>query len=221
MQPVTRSCRQCGAENAAETTRCWLCGGFVGEGSEANRPVPLASATNPCPQCGSAREAIDVPCHECGWMPAPARELARSSEISITWPMKLQAARTFSLESMLLTMTLVAVCVGVLMLAPGIGILLAVLSAPALVRTIGIRIRKKAVGQPLSSGEKLLAFLGSLVVVVTISVVSCVTFLVVGCSFAFVFPVFIFGRPFFWALTFGSALTVGGLLFRWLWRRKR
>ncbi|MCO6454564.1 MAG: hypothetical protein J5I93_04530 [Pirellulaceae bacterium] len=134
---------------------------------------PVRTAFNPCPQCGARREAIEAACPGCGWAPPPPRNDADPP--AVTWPMRAEAARTFSLESLMLVVTLVAVCLSVGVWVPGLGILLAVLSTPALVRTVVVQLRRKAQGQPLSVGEKLTTFLASLGFVVLIGVALLIT----------------------------------------------
>ena len=130
--------------------------------------------------------------------------------------------RSFSLATLLAVLTLTAVCIGVTVQAPGIGIGLAVLSAPALVRTVGIGKRHKAKGQPLTIGAKLLAFLGSLAVVTTIAVASFIAFVVICFSIGLAShesnneALFILG----WILGIVVGGGIGLFIIRWLWWRK-
>ena len=87
------------------------------------------------------------------------------------------ASWTFSLSSVLLIVTLIAVCLGVGALDLGwdggewgLGIGLAVLATPALLRASVVASRRRAKGQPMSVPEKAGAFLTSLCVVVLIIV---------------------------------------------------
>jgi hypothetical protein len=89
------------------------------------------------------------------------------------------AAAQFSLASLFLVMTLVAVCLGVFMLAPGLGILLAVVATPALVRTTFTASYYKQVGAPLTPAWKIRAFLVSLFIMLAVGVATFVAFQVV------------------------------------------
>ena len=87
------------------------------------------------------------------------------------------ASWTFSLSSVLLIITLIAVCLGVGALDLGwdggewgLGIALAVLAAPALLRASVAASRRRAEGQPMSAPEKAGMFLTSLCIVVLIIV---------------------------------------------------
>jgi hypothetical protein len=67
----------------------------------------------------------------------------------------------FSLETLLLIVTLSAVCLGALVAMPGLGVLLLVIAVPALVRTCLTGIRSKQSGGKLTATDKVMAFLAS------------------------------------------------------------
>jgi hypothetical protein len=73
-----------------------------------------------------------------------------------------------------LILTLVAVCLGVFLLAPGLGVLLAVFAAPALVRTVIDASQYKRAGSQLSAGGKISSFLLSILVVLAAVMAACV-----------------------------------------------
>ena len=87
-----------------------------------------------------------------------------------------QAHPTFGLSSLMLVIALAAVCFGVIREVPGLGIPLAVVATPALVRTFGVVGRRRAKGQTMTTLEQLGAFLGSVSVVATIGVASGAAF---------------------------------------------
>jgi hypothetical protein len=76
----------------------------------------------------------------------------------------------------MLVITLVAVCLGVTMAAPGLGVLLMVLAAPALVRTMVVGFKQKQVGARLTTAEKVASFCVSLAVMVMIGVAAVAAF---------------------------------------------
>jgi hypothetical protein len=82
----------------------------------------------------------------------------------------------FSLLTLLLVTTLVAVCMGVTVAAPGWGLLLSALAAPALVRTMLATVKQKKAGIVLSLSQKLAVFGVSLCVMVMIGVAAVVAF---------------------------------------------
>jgi hypothetical protein len=67
----------------------------------------------------------------------------------------------FSLETLLLIVTLAAVCLGALVTVPGLGVLLLIIAVPALVRTCLTGISAKKQGGKLTTADKVMAFLAS------------------------------------------------------------
>jgi len=119
-----------------------------------------------CPECGATvvRRATNtvMRCWLCGHrVGLPAGESANFA-VRPTAPQ-------FGIASMMLTVTLVAVCLGVGVMAPGLGVALAVLVTPALIRTaIGVERHKEVSGRTMDVGQKIAAFAGSLGVVTMI-----------------------------------------------------
>ena len=62
---------------------------------------------------------------------------------------------SFSLSTLLLLMTLAAVCFGLLAEAPGLGVPMCVLLVPVLIRTAKVVRRREAAGLPVSRTEKI------------------------------------------------------------------
>ncbi len=80
---------------------------------------------------------------------------------------------TFSISSLLLITTLIAVCMALIVAVPGLGILLSIFSLPPLVRTtILIRHRLKS-GLPVETGSKVVWFLASLGTTMLITFATC------------------------------------------------
>jgi hypothetical protein len=84
--------------------------------------------------------------------------------------------RTFGLSSVMLIIALIAVCLGVIRVAPGVGVVLAILATPAAVRTAIASSRREAKGLPMAGGERLWAFAGSLGVIIVTGVASAAAF---------------------------------------------
>jgi hypothetical protein len=115
-----------------------------------------------CPDCGAAirrEDALCWLCHRSLLVEAEAVE-AGSPFRPQAQPPRANPAQ-FSLETLMLVITLIAVCLGVIMAAPGLGILVAVVAAPALVRTLVAGYQERKAGRPMTLGEKLLTFLAS------------------------------------------------------------
>ena len=86
------------------------------------------------------------------------------------------ARRTVQLNTLMLLIALIAVCLGVLHEVPGLGIVLIILVLPALTRTILGARRRQALGRSMSWVEKMLAFLGSLGIVAVIGLAATIAF---------------------------------------------
>ncbi len=139
---------------------------------EPSSPAPLR-----CPDCGADVRPQDERCWLCqrplsGGGVVMAEVVERAAPPIV--PQWVEARRAnpaqFSLETLMLIVTLVAVCLGMLAAAPGLGVLVSVVAAPALIRTLIAGYQEKAVGTKLTLGEKVITFLAS--TGVTIAVLS-------------------------------------------------
>ena len=126
-----------------------------------------ASARHQCPECGAEVAGGQARCWLC------ERKLHGPEPINPYAPPPSAAGNVpsqFSLASLLLIVTLVAVGVGLFRLAPGLGVLLAFFSLPALARTTIDVTKHKQRGAPLGVLGKVGSFVVSLVVVLTVTV---------------------------------------------------
>lgn len=131
---------------------------------------PQAQSDQPtarsCPECGARLKAADAKCWLCG-RPIKDDAVVIAEVIGGAAPEWVQAHQPplkpwqFSLESMLLVITLVAVCLGMIVAMPGIGVLAAIVAGPALIRTLMVGYQERRAGHKQSIGEKVLAFLAS------------------------------------------------------------
>lgn len=136
------ACRQCGAV-WTPAAKCWLCGEpsaapvevkeELGEGeSEDGEPGPLKRASpGESPWLEDEQERAE-------------EALGRRGE-----------GFSFSLSTLLLVMTLAAVCFGLLAVAPGLGIPACIILAPVLVRTSMVVRRREAAGLSVSGPQKI------------------------------------------------------------------
>jgi hypothetical protein len=67
----------------------------------------------------------------------------------------------FSLESLFLVTTLIAVCLGALVAVPPLGVLAILVAGPALVRTLVEGHYARQAGRAMNTGDKLMAFIAS------------------------------------------------------------
>jgi len=134
-----------------------------------------------CPHCGAKVLRQARRCWLCGSdvegaLPAAPPPVAKQGKIpAVARPTK--AGFSYSLSTLMLITTLVAVCFGLFSVAPGLGVWICIFLAPVLVRTAMVVRRRKAAGRPVSVGQKFGMILGSLVVahvilaVVTVSAI--------------------------------------------------
>ncbi len=115
---------------------------------EANQPLERPQF---CPDCGAAFSREGTYCWLCGWaigdpigdrpkQPAatgvmPTASLAPSNTVDPKW--------TFRLSTLFIWTAMVAVVMGVIRIAPGLGIPLGIFAVPAALYTIGISEYRK------------------------------------------------------------------------------
>jgi hypothetical protein len=127
----------------AETTKCWLCGARL-------EPGQKAAAQPQAPSADLGAYAVEAP--PLAASPPPAAPERR-------------VAFQFSLATLMLTVTVVAVLLGVFVMSPGWGIVLAILMTPAWLRTCVVVSGREARGRPMSAHQKLELFAASVGVV--------------------------------------------------------
>jgi len=145
-----------------------------------------------CPECGALNRAGFRFCFLCNQLlvtvPPATTTDAPKSPTSHTSPELVNPyappttfvspALTFRISSLLMAIAVIAVCLGVAHENWGLGIVLAVAVAPALLWTIYEATTNKANGRPMAVFEKVGTFLGSLVGVVVIEVSAVIAFVV-------------------------------------------
>ena len=112
-------------------------------------------------------------------------------------------AAQFSLASLFLVMTLMAVCVGLFAIAPGLAVLVGFVATPALIRTIVAAGYQRQAGTPLSAGEKVGVFFVSWFIMGAIGMAIFVAFATVCVAGALLTEV--------WISDLGTMFVVGAL----------
>jgi hypothetical protein len=143
-----------------------------------------SSARGRCPECGAELAAGQARCWLCE---RKVSEAESSNPYASPRPTDENLGLQFSLASLLLITTLAAVCLGLFLLSPGLGILLGVFAIPALVRTFIDVSQYKRGGVRLGILDKLASFVLSLLVVGAVALAAGVAFLsvcMVGASVA-------------------------------------
>jgi hypothetical protein len=136
-------------------------------------------------------------------------------------PIKVQSQRderTFTLSTLFLFVTLVSVCMGAIMAAPGIGIPLTVFAVMAFGRASQVSVYQQAAGRPLTIGHKVGAFVSSLLLAFLVFVAAIVAFagaLILVCT-----PFFATEARIVWPLLWGLIALTAGTFGFWLMRRR-
>ena len=173
-----------------------------------------------CGECGATNPATSNVC----WLCQRPFVAGPRPEAPVAEPAKPLAVtqRTFGLSSLMLLIALIAVCLGVMREVPGLGIALAVVATPALLRTIRTVARREARGRPMDVAEMIGAFFGSVAVVTTIGVAAGAVF--TGTCFPVGLVAFTANNAALvilaFVLGFVAAGFVGYFLIRRLWPRK-
>jgi hypothetical protein len=128
-----------------------------------------------CSQCGAANPIQTGPCWLCRHPLSAEAPPTPGTSQPFAVP-HVSPAQTFTISSLMLIIALIAVCLGVTREAPGLGIGLAVLCTPALIRAKAATARSRAQGQHVTIADKILAFAGSLGVVVLIGAAASAAF---------------------------------------------
>ncbi len=148
-------CPECGATNFPGTTKCYLCGHQF---SEAERVV--SPSKNDVLQLAEHRLA-----------PSESRS-ARSMDSRVLS----RGPNTYSLSTLFLAVTVVCVFCGLIAAAPGLGIPLAVLITPALIRSLtAIRIQQSE-GVRATVESKISIFFSSLGVMILVLIAAGAAF---------------------------------------------
>jgi hypothetical protein len=138
----------------------------------AESQKPDQPARPACPECGAEIKPQDRQCWLCHRLLVIDAEVVESGSpfAEQVAPPKWVNPAQFSLETLMLVITLVAVCLGMIMALPGLGIVVAIVAAPALVRTLVAGYQERKAGTPMTLGEKLLTFAASTGVAVAVLV---------------------------------------------------
>lgn len=142
-------CPSCGAQNRADSVECFLC----------HQPFGLTEPT-------SAQSPTT-------WVPSP---VSPTDDLAAAHA---DIQRTFKLSSLMLIIALVAVCLGALVESPGLGVVLIIVAAPALLRTLAAIHYFRGRGQRLTTVDKVLFFVGSLLIVTMILMSTLIAFTIV------------------------------------------
>jgi hypothetical protein len=148
-----------------------------------------------CPRCGASNLPNRVDCFLCGLSLVSTRSAPPDREDGLVELLPADRANpyaapkvpvamgpTFRISTLLLVIAAIAVCLGVIHEAPGLGIPLGVLSFAALGRTVVVANRGLQRGHALSLPDKIAVFLATVGIGVVIMI--CIVIAVVAALFA-------------------------------------
>jgi len=151
---VVKACPECGALASQGATCCWLCRRDFG-------PADAAAEQAPAPEQQPIALAEGIQPVEGGLAPGPLAYYGPppgggspfvGGRPGIYYHRR--AAFQFSLATVMLLITLAAVLLGLFRMSPGLGMLVAVLVAPALIRTLIESAERQALGRPMTPADK-------------------------------------------------------------------
>lgn len=127
-----------------------------------------------CPRCGAScrkgseqtwQDVDTLRCGKCGSQFAVSVYGDGKQDAKIVdKPVESSSGWSFELASLMLIITLIAVCCGLIVRFPGLGIVLAILALPPLVRTLLVVQRRKKSGRGTGTSSKIGLYLESLIV---------------------------------------------------------
>ena len=132
-----------------------------------SQEVASHAVASGCPECGARVKPSDLKCWLCGRELVTVAQIVEGFEASpfaARWSPRADGKSVpfqFSLESLLMVITLAAVCLGAFVATPGLGVLALIVAAPALLRTVYEGHQARQLGKSLTLTEKLLAFAAS------------------------------------------------------------
>jgi hypothetical protein len=133
----------------------------------AAKDTPQTVAPFGCPECGARVKPTDLKCWLCGRELVTVAQIVEGfteSPFAASWSPRADGKSVpfqFSLESLLMVITLAAVCLGAFVATPGLGVLALIVAAPALLRTVYEGHQARQLGKSLTLTEKLLSFAAS------------------------------------------------------------
>ena len=132
-----------------------------------------------CPQCGAQLSSSAKYCWVCYVkLPPPDAKVVMASLVpEADYPRR---PFQYGLSSILLVITFAAILCSLIKMNPGLGILVAILTTPAMLRTVLVAFRQRQSGEPMTGGDKanifFLTMAMSLGVIVAACGAFCVTF---------------------------------------------
>ncbi len=140
-------------------------------------PPDSSSKVSRCATCHAALLPGAERCWLCGAPMASGIDAAAATDpANGSSRSKVGPVASFSLATLMMFVTLVAVVCGVFSIAPGVGVAMALVLLPVLAHTAISARGAEALGHSLSPGERIALFFGSLALVVVAGVAASIAF---------------------------------------------
>jgi hypothetical protein len=120
-----------------------------------------------CPHCGAENPVREIHCRSC------------SKPLTLYIGPAESLPRRFGLGSLMFLVAVVALGLGVLRFVPVLGVTILVLLIPAVVRTTAFVSQRESDLRPISFDEKMMAFFGSIGVMMLVLVAASLTFAII------------------------------------------
>jgi hypothetical protein len=129
-----------------------------------------------CPQCDAQVDPAAKYCWLCNAKLSPS-----SAGAARQTPLQAQLVDSnrpfqFGISSLLLVITFVAILCSVVKMNPGLGIVVAVLTVPAVLRTVLVAFRQQQGGKPMSAAGKTGVFMLTMAMSLCVAVAACAAF---------------------------------------------
>ena len=130
-----------------------------------------------CPQCDAQVDPAAKYCWLCNAMlPSPIAGAARLPPIRAQLVDSSSRPLQYGISSLLLVITFVAILCSIIKMSPGLGIVIAILTLPAMIRTVLVAFRRREDGRPMSPADKTSVFLLTMAISLCVVVASCAAF---------------------------------------------
>jgi hypothetical protein len=129
-----------------------------------------------CPKCRAELRAGTIRCWLCEAEVQPVAADSAAAPPAAGQSKPAERVGTYSLASLMMFVTLVAVVCGTFTIAPGLGFLVAIVAALAFVRTVILVHRQSALAHHPSAVERVVVFCGSLAVIIVTGVAAAAAF---------------------------------------------
>ena len=139
--------------------------------------APQVSPTRLCPQCGAYVGVAATNCWLCNAkMPPLDAILVPLPPIRAQLVDSSSRPLQYGISSLLLIITFVAILCSITKMNPGLGIVIAILTLPAMIRTVLVAFRRRESGAPMSAAGKTGVFLLTMAMSLCVVVASCAAF---------------------------------------------